>query len=198
MRARFSTRTFLGDVEQDEGPNGGRRPVLKVYADLRMVDDLNDPDRERETVEHETVRAGDYPSVSVTWEYGTARELTRGDGSGGAGIDADIVASLASPSARARAERIVALAERWHLNDLRAGCAHQTVVHEDGPYGRRPSLELTAPCPVTGYRYGSAWLLEPVPADELEELRALFGAGAWEPVSAELAERIRASWGTVR
>lgn len=59
------------------------------------------------------------------------------------------------------------LGDRWHLNDLQAACAHQTVVWEDGRYGRQPSLELTEPCPETGYRYGSAWLTEPLPDDVL-------------------------------
>lgn len=58
--------------------------------------------------------------------------------------------------------------ERWHLNDMRAGCAHQSVVWETDVYGfPRPSLDLTLPCPTSGYRYGSAWLYEPLPNDVL-------------------------------
>lgn len=53
----------------------------------------------------------------------------------------------------------------WHLNDLQAGCAHQTVVYESSPYGPRPSLQDTVPCPLTGYRYGSAWLVRPLTAE---------------------------------
>lgn len=63
--------------------------------------------------------------------------------------------------------------ERWHLNDIRAACAHQTVVWEDSPSGRRPSLELTEPCPIIGYRYGSAWLTDPLPTTILERVRYL-------------------------
>jgi hypothetical protein len=65
-------------------------------------------------------------------------------------------------------EDVTALADigdRWHLNDLSAGCVHQEVVWEDGRYGRQPSLTATEPCPETGYRYGSAWLVEPLPED---------------------------------
>lgn len=66
-----------------------------------------------------------------------------------------------------------ALWDRWHLNTMKAGCAHQTVVWEDEPY-RRPSLELTQPCPETGYRYGHAWLTEPLPDDVIERVKHLF------------------------
>lgn len=61
----------------------------------------------------------------------------------------------------------------WHLNDVKAACAHQTVVWEQGPYGRQPSLELTEPCEESGYRYGSAWLVEPLSEDQLATIRRL-------------------------
>jgi hypothetical protein len=68
-----------------------------------------------------------------------------------------------------KAARLAGLWQRWHLNDVRAGCAHQAVVWEDG----RPSLDLTLPCPVTGYRYGSAWLTEELPEGFADELWSL-------------------------
>jgi hypothetical protein len=61
--------------------------------------------------------------------------------------------------------------DRWHLNTMRAGCAHQTVVWEDSRYGVRPSLERTPVCPVSGYRYGSAWLVEVLPDTVLVKCR---------------------------
>ena len=61
----------------------------------------------------------------------------------------------------------------WHLNAMNAACEHQTVVYEDLPY-RRPSLELTLPCPKSGYRYGSAWLIRELPADFVSRVRAIF------------------------
>lgn len=57
--------------------------------------------------------------------------------------------------------RLAALGDRWHLNDMQAGCVHQEVVYEEPHH--RPSLTDTLPCPVTGYRYGTAWLVEPLP-----------------------------------
>jgi len=57
---------------------------------------------------------------------------------------------------------------------LNAGCAHQTVVYDEKPY-RRPSLERTQPCPHTGYRYGSAWLCKPPPAEVVKRFEELVG-----------------------
>lgn len=73
-----------------------------------------------------------------------------------------------------RVAEVDALFDRWHLNGMKAGCAHQEVVMEDDGYGRpRPSCKLTPPCPITDYRYGSAWLCEPLPADVEAQIRAL-------------------------
>jgi hypothetical protein len=60
--------------------------------------------------------------------------------------------------------------DRWHLNGMRAACAHQQVKWEQSDYGLRPSLTLTEPCAESGYRYGSAWLVEPLPTDVLAYL----------------------------
>lgn len=72
-----------------------------------------------------------------------------------------------------RVRQVDTYGARWHLNGMKAGCAHQSVVWEDSKYGRRPDLERTAPCPETGYRYGSAWLSEPLPAEVLAWALAL-------------------------
>lgn len=91
----------------------------------------------------------------------------------------------------------------WHLNDMRAGCEHQRAegwqdrpIDPDKPtdtYGihypgqqtaswnllgwvrpdEHPDGLLTAPCPTCGYKYGTAWVREEVPADVLDFLRGL-------------------------
>lgn len=161
--------TYLGDSKVP----WSTRPI-QVHVEGRIgKDDLNDQDRTVETVTHEKVRYGDVPFIAITWTYGTSAEIRRGDGSGGAGIDSAVLFGMEDPDERKRAQRILELADRWHLNTMKAGCAHQTVVWENSEYGRRPSLELTKPCPETGYRYGSAWLVEVPPAEVIEELRAL-------------------------
>lgn len=96
---------------------------------------------------------------------------------------------------RADLAQLPAVWERWHLNGMQAGCAHQRAAGwADRPidptkpttaYGRHypgqrsdswnmlawvtpaqhPDGLLTRPCPECGYPYGSAWLSEPLPAE---------------------------------
>lgn len=86
-------------------------------------------------------------------------------GSGGQiAVDlADVVAT--APFTAADVARLAEVWKLWHLNDMRAGCAHQR------RSGRR--YEIGEACPVCDYRYGSAWLHEDVPADVIDWLAAL-------------------------
>lgn len=59
---------------------------------------------------------------------------------------------------------------RWHLNDMRAGCEHQRAEGWTHVGGKDV---IGKPCPSCGYKYGTAWLFEEVPADVLEYLRGL-------------------------
>lgn len=55
--------------------------------------------------------------------------------------------------------------DRWNLNDLRTHCEHQPV---------QVPWDECLPCVFTGYRAGSAWLLEPVGEDDIQRLLDLF------------------------
>lgn len=59
----------------------------------------------------------------------------------------------------ARLDHLLEVWDRWHLNDMRAGCQHQRQMGWTS-YDDHPSEE----CPVCGYRYGTAWLVEELPA----------------------------------
>jgi hypothetical protein len=76
----------------------------------------------------------------------------------------------------------------WHLNHMRPGCVHQAewntsklleMPHgEKKPAGRvtpdeHPEGLLNKPCPVCGYKYGSAWNKEAVPDGVLDWLCGL-------------------------
>ncbi|MCR4331052.1 MAG: hypothetical protein NUV49_04215 [Patescibacteria group bacterium] len=92
--------------------------------------------------------------------------------------------------------------DEWHLNDMRAGCEHQRAekwenkridpVEVPGVIANRdergvlaiwvrksehPEGLLCEPCPVCGYKYGSAWLKEEVPEDVLSFLVSLPDSG---------------------
>lgn len=57
----------------------------------------------------------------------------------------------------------------WHLNDMRAACAHVKPVGDSTD----DNLDRTPACPHSGYRYGSAWLVDPLPEGLVESLRAI-------------------------
>jgi len=89
----------------------------------------------------------------------------------------------------------------WHLNDMKAGCEHQRAerwderpidpskpldsygTHFEGqrhaswnmlawiPRKDHPEGLLGHPCPVCGYKYGTAWMREEVPIDALAMLQ---------------------------
>jgi hypothetical protein len=115
-------------------------------------------------------------------------------------LSADLARPIIAPADLAA---LRAIWGRWHLNDLRAGCAHQRAegwrerpIDPTKPtraYGRHcpgqrgdswnmltwvtraehPEGLLSHPCPVCGYKYGSAWLYEELPADVRATLVAI-------------------------
>jgi hypothetical protein len=69
----------------------------------------------------------------------------------------------------------------YHLSDMKAGLPIQEkAVKEytkDNPYDYTKVceyLESKDLLVVDGYKYGTAWLCEPIPADDLEAIKALF------------------------
>lgn len=136
-----------------------------------------------ETTAHETVR--EPLALSLT------SNVWRPDGAdivaGGATVEPiREVAAHGTPAAGLTADDLAALAtlgQRWHGNDFKAACEHQTVAWEDSAHGRRPSLTDTAPCPVTGYRYGTAWLVEPLPHDVLAQVDAIMSRASRDYVA---------------
>lgn len=64
---------------------------------------------------------------------------------------------------------VAAAWDRWHLNDMRSHCAHQD---------RAIPWDAVPPCEETGYRAGSAWLVEPLTVDGAEQCIAAVGGSA--------------------
>lgn len=129
--------------------SGGDRLYLDVVVRERAG--------RRETVEHEWVEGAEELSI-----VGTLRHRGRDIG-GGQCIDSmwDVLdhGQVARGADRADVRLIADIWGRWHLNTLKAGCAHVEPVGKD----TGSMLDSTPPCPVTGYRWGSAWLYEPLP-----------------------------------
>jgi hypothetical protein len=112
--------------------------------------------------------------------------------SGGQNLDT-IIQYVKTP----KMKRIHEIWKRWHLNGLKAGCVHQREMKwnearidpkelpnshsnrdEKGilaiwvyPTEHENGL-LTKPCPVCGYKYGSAWLFEELPEEVIKEVES--------------------------
>jgi hypothetical protein len=101
--------------------------------------------------------------LHLSFQGEIAMKGSKRDGPGSSFGQIDIADLPNTPLAR----RIGEVWERWHLNDMRAGCEHQRALgwsrYEDHP---------SEPCPVCGYEYGSAWLYEPLPDEIVAEVES--------------------------
>ncbi len=143
--------------------------------------------------------------VDVVWNgtrLSITGEVSHSRGSNRRGVNTHSYGQCLDELGTAPAERrLYTLWERWHLNDMRAGCEHQRAAgwatrpidpgKPLGAYGRHfpgqaqdsynmliwvtpaehPDGLLGRACPECGYGYGSAWLHEDVPTAVLDELR---------------------------
>ena len=65
--------------------------------------------------------------------------------------------------------------DTWHLNDMRAGCEHQTLLanylYEQGrDYEHLKTIPALKKCPFCGYDYGTAWKIQDIPGEVLVRL----------------------------
>lgn len=140
----------------------------RVFVDIRLV--LVAP-RGQTTVDHDPV-TDPFWMVGIS---GSAIEKGRRDASSwGQIVDAvrgvrrrySLRNDPAPAVSDADIRRLADIWDRWHLNDMKAGCRHHVAVPRDSSLGSTVEVPSVGdPCPITGYRYGSAWLIEPLPAD---------------------------------
>ena len=142
-----------GDIRVATGPDGER-----IYVKLQMEFDSK-PHKDQDMHDVEGVWSF---SMSGTTASGTGRHL-----GGGQNMD-DLRASTGRNGIDT--SHLVALWERNHLNDLHAGTARQELV-VNGLRLLRPNASYAELYPQVagdrGYKYGSAWLYKPVPADDV-------------------------------
>jgi hypothetical protein len=122
--------------------------------------------QDRETIDHGTVSNPENLGVTVvafTGKKNVSRNLANGLHS--IGYFGPRIVTPATGFTIAEVRELVAIGQRWHGNTIRAGCAHMELP-KDTSYDARRHLT----CPVTGYRYGRAWLAEPLP----DEVRTRF------------------------
>jgi hypothetical protein len=97
-----------------------------------------------------------------------------------AGQIGDMLGEITEPAPGWTLAEIAEVAEiwtHWHLNDMRAGCNHlpaDGLVREPDGYGGDRISTVANVCPVTGYRWGTAWLTDPLPDEIIARVRYLF------------------------
>jgi hypothetical protein len=110
-----------------------------------------------------------YNKIGQLSIVGVEGPKANGNSKGGSGQRADALKQIKTYSegwSAESADKLFEVWERWHLNDLRAGCEHQ---RRDGWMADR----LEEACPGCGYRFGTAWLFEEVPEEVLQWLSTL-------------------------
>jgi hypothetical protein len=63
--------------------------------------------------------------------------------------------------------------DEWHLNDLQAACEHQRELGWTYEEHHDKKTFQGEPCPICGYKIGSAWLKKEVPGDVVSYLNNL-------------------------
>lgn len=89
------------------------------------------------------------------------------------------IAAFAPEVDHEKVSRIVEVWRTWHLNGVQAECVHQR-----NGFSSDPAISGQI-CSVTGYKYGSAWLIKVLPAEIVEEVKS------WGRSTEELEEQER-------
>lgn len=113
--------------------------------------------------DHKPVRAG-APTLSIVGLFvaNKRRSVTK------VGLLLEEMRAVHTPADGWTASDLGTLLRIWrnfHLNYLQAGCVHMRP--------RRAKADERQTCRVTGYRYGAAWLYEPIPAATLADFKRL-------------------------
>lgn len=125
------------------------------------------------TVEHEPTVA--YARFTASWN------ITKPTDSGGQVQPEDRVLKSIRRGLQARdIEEIDTLWKTWHLNDMQAGCAHMPGYDELARLAREAGikdrngdpdvLNLKKTCESSGYRWGTSWLVRPMPLEVEQQI----------------------------
>jgi hypothetical protein len=144
--------------------DGGRK--YAVFLDLR-IETVQAAIARGKTIDHQPVPAGSLEmAIQGTCWRATAdgRIDRRFADCDSAGQIREELRRVGTPAAL----RVAELWDRWHCNGTRPNCSHMP----DQRYTRGLA------CPETGYRSGSAWLCELLPAEVADEALRLFAEQA--------------------
>lgn len=158
-RVEFHGRINVGTYE-------GKKVLVEVEIKLK--------ESSRETTTHKHVKS--YRTLSLSGSY-----------NGGGGQIVDRLKELDTVSIPEQdLKDLIEIWERWHLNDLKAGCEHQEPipVSSDHPEYVHYKWLNSKRCP-NGYKWGSAWLVEELPQEVIDRVAEIFTA---QPMAKSLTE----------
>jgi hypothetical protein len=179
------SRLYLGDTHVQRGL------WAHVFVDARLSHaqpSVERPDATAETVDHRQIASFDSfgASFSLIRRGGGFDPVTMTDGMADDNAwitfgqvperERRIVQGDNSPVSRDDRILIQSAWRRHHLNDMQAGCVHMRDMIVPETHDEKDDQVYQIKhwvCPVTGYRYGSAWLVSELPDAMLTRLKGV-------------------------
>jgi hypothetical protein len=158
----MNTERFVERLGRTAEERNGRRGYVVVTVELRILQG------DYVTTEHGTVSDPLELSVQAS-QYGPYDHKDNPSASGQA---RESLSEITEPAPGWTLEEIAELRslwERWHLNAMRAACAHMPTDARE----RWDRREVVVCDTGSGYKYGTSWLVEPLPAEVVERVRYL-------------------------
>lgn len=124
--------------------------------------EIKNNEREATTINHQKVLG--YKTLSICGEVVEYRKQNASN----SGQIRDRLSEITQPSKGFTLKDIAKINEiweKWHLNDLQSHCAHQD---------KAIKWDQVDPCPLNGYKAGSAWLLKELPQEIINEIQSFF------------------------
>ena len=124
--------------------------------------EIKNNEREAITIEHKKVFS--YQTLSICGEVVEYRKQNASN----FGQICERLSEITQPSKGFTLKdvaKIKEIWEKWHLNDLQSHCAHQD---------KAIKWDQVDPCPLNGYKAGSAWLLSELPQEIVNEIQSFF------------------------
>lgn len=126
--------------------------------------------REAETIDHKTIKGYKTLSMSGDIWLRNRKDITIGGQIHDTLSNKNIYRELFISEEDLKT--IIYIWKRWHLNNLKPNCIHQEAFNCNENFTERAKQE-TDKCP-QGYKYGSKWLVEPLPEEVIEQIISIF------------------------
>jgi hypothetical protein len=155
-----NTAPLITSMPEKTGFVGRTSDGSRVWLEI----ELRPVRRAGTTIEHETVEG--YTELSICG-HGKSKGRHVSDFAGQIVGELRKITEPAEGWTRAELHQIADVWERWHLNGMKAACAHMPTGADLGTYCQATDAEGER----YDYKYGTAWLVEPLPAEVITQVR---------------------------